>query len=99
MSQEEFNFDGPAYDPEHDQARLTGQIKRIFNCMSDGEWRTLGEIAGITNDPQTSVSAQLRHLRKPKFGDHTVNKQYRGERKIGLWEYQLIINEESLVAY
>src|SRR4051812_34643680 len=85
------DFNGPDYDPEFDRERLTGQILRIFNLMSDGEWRTLGEIQGITGDPEASISAQLRHLRKPRFGCHTLNKRARGDRNAGLWEYQLII--------
>ena len=88
-------FNGSDYDHEADQRRLTGQIKRVFSAMRDGEWRTLSELASLTNDPHASVSAQLRHLRKPRFGSHEVNKQSRGEREVGLFEYQLIINDEA----
>ena len=89
------DFDGPAYEPVHDKVRLTGQIERVFNCMRDGNWRTLDEIARQTGDPHASVSAQLRHLRKTKFGSHTVNRQARGDRSNGLWEYQLEVNDEA----
>jgi len=78
--------------PEHDDKRLKGQILRVYNCMKDSKWRTLREISDITGDGEASISAQLRHLRKDRFGGHTVNKQSRGERDNGLWEYQLIIN-------
>ena len=88
-------FDGPAYDPALDQGRLTGQLARIYRLMRDGEWRTLGEIATATGDPEASVSAQLRHLRKARFGHHQVEKRRRGHPKRGLWEYQLIPTEES----
>lgn len=84
------SFIGSDYKPELDERRLTSQLERIFNLMKDGEWRTLQEIAKITSDPQASISAQLRHLRKPKFGSHTVNKRRRGEETKGLFEYQLI---------
>jgi hypothetical protein len=57
--------------------------------MKDGQWRTLEEIAQATGDPQASVSAQLRHLRKNKFGSYIVNKRSRGDREHGLWEYQV----------
>ena len=87
--QGELIFDGDTYEAEHDQARLTGQIGRIFDCMSDGEWRTLDEIASTTDDPHASVSAQLRNLRKENFGGHVVQKRSRGERDRGLWEYRL----------
>jgi hypothetical protein len=85
-------FDGECYQPERDDERLTGQILRVFNLMRDGNWRTLDEIASITGDPQASISAQLRHLRKKKFGNHTVDKRHRGEAKNGLYEYQLKVN-------
>jgi len=74
------DFDGPAYDPTFDRARLTGQALRVWRCMADGRWRTLQEIADSTGDPESSVSAQLRHLRKKRFGEHTVLKRTRGER-------------------
>lgn len=83
-------FNGSDYEPEDDDKRLSGQINRIFNLMKDGVWRTLEEIEKTTDDPQASISAQLRHLRKQRFGEHTVNKQRRGDRKNGLFEYQLI---------
>jgi len=88
-------FNGPDYDPKHDNIRLTKQILGVFNAMKDGEWRTLGEIENLTAYPQASISAQLRHLRKERFGAHIVNKQIRGERKDGLYEYQLIINSKK----
>lgn len=89
------HFDGSDYDPALDHARLTGQILRVFGAMQDGAWRTLDEIAALTGDPHASISAQLRHLRKEKFGAHTVNKRRRGEPSAGLWEYQLIANPNS----
>ena len=85
-------FSGDEYDPKRDDARLTGQIERVFGLMKDGRWRTLGEIEAATGDPQASISAQLRHLRKQRFGGHAVEKQSRGERERGLFEYRLIVN-------
>ena len=82
-------FNGSDYNPTFDNARLTGQIKRIYALMIDGKWRTLAEIETATGDGQASISAQLRHLRKDRFGKHTVNKRSRGERENGLFEYQL----------
>ncbi len=85
------DFNGPEYDPQFDRERLTGQILRIFTVMADAGWRTLAEIEGITGDPQASISAQLRHLRKDRFGAHTINRRARGDREDGLFEYQLLI--------
>tara|TARA_R100000808_G_scaffold1639_2_gene7277 strand:+ start:3775 stop:4080 length:306 start_codon:yes stop_codon:yes gene_type:complete len=83
-------YNGSDYIPERDDSRLSGQILRVANCMADGRWRTLAQIEAITGDPAASISAQLRHLRKKRFGNHTVNKDYLGS---GLWTYQLIIEQ------
>jgi len=83
-------FDGAEYVRAVDDARLTGQIRRVFDLMRDGRWRTLDEIGGATGDPVASISAQLRHLRKPRFGQFRVEKQHRGEPDRGLWEYRLL---------
>jgi hypothetical protein len=83
------DFNGPVYDPSHDKARLTGQIKRVYAVMATGDWLTLHEIHQRTGDPHASISAQLRHLRKPRFGSHIISKQPRGDRGNGLWEYKL----------
>lgn len=82
-------FNGPEYDPAFDKDRLTKQIGRVYQCMIDGRWRTLQEISDLTLDPESSVSAQLRHLRKPKFGAYLVFRRPRGDRAHGLFEYHL----------
>jgi hypothetical protein len=84
------HFAGPAYAPALDHARLTLQHARIRDLMRDGRWRTLGEIAAATGDKEASISAQLRHLRRPKFGAWVVEKRRRGEGRRGLWEYRLL---------
>jgi hypothetical protein len=88
-----FSFDGPEFSAPFDEKRLTGQMLRIWGLMKDGAWRTLNEIRLITGDPPASISAQLRHLRKRRFGRHTVNRRARGERLHGLFEYQVIVND------
>lgn len=81
-------FEGPV-DAHIDFDRLCGQIRRIFDLMKDGFWRTLSEIEQETGDPQASVSAQLRHLRKTRFGGHIIEKRRRNNG--GQWEYSLIV--------
>lgn len=92
-------FDGSDIEPENDNKRLTGQLNDIYNLMIDGAWRTLGEIEKLTGHPQASISAQLRNFRKPRFkailGDLVVNKQRRGRREDGLFEYQLSENSDT----
>lgn len=82
-------FNGSDYVPKRDDARLTGQLLRIWECMKDGHWRTLDEIAYMTGDPPASISAQLRHLRKDRFGAHKVPKRHRGPERNGLYEYRV----------
>jgi hypothetical protein len=81
-----FRFNGSDYDPKRDNVRLTGQLQRVFKCMADSKWRSLGDIEEVTGDPQASISAQLRHLRKPRFGSYQVDKKYLGD---GLYHYKL----------
>ena len=58
-------------------------------------WLTLHELGRLTGYGEASVSAQLRHLRKPEFGGYEVDKR---QRSVGstvhgesgpLWEYRL----------
>lgn len=88
-SQIALRFDGHCYEKGYDQKRLTGQILRIYDLIEDGEWRTLSEIAKETGDHESSISAQLRNLRKVRFGEHVIEKRARGERVNGLFEYRL----------
>lgn len=85
-------FNGSDYVHLRDAQRLSSQYLRIFNLMRDGEFRSLPDISAATGDPESSISAQLRHMRKPRFGGHTVEKEYRGS---GLWEYRLTVSLNS----
>tara|TARA_R110000803_G_scaffold49843_1_gene103666 strand:- start:9 stop:278 length:270 start_codon:yes stop_codon:yes gene_type:complete len=85
-------FNGSDYNHERDVSRLSTQYWDIYNLMRDGRRRTLQIISNITNHPPASVSAQLRHMRKARFGSNIVNKSHVGN---GLYEYELIINRES----
>lgn len=85
-------FDGLDYKPEFDLERLTGQTKKVYTLMQDGQWRTLTEIKmAIGGGSETGISATLRNFRKPQHGQHVVNKRRRGNPKDGLYEYSLII--------
>jgi hypothetical protein len=60
--------------------------------MSDQRWRSLDEISKVTLDPHASISAQLRHMRKVRFGRHTVARRYCGD---GLYQYRLTIRTQT----
>ena len=60
-------------------------------------WLTLDELAKLTHYPPASISAQLRHLRKPSFGAYavvkrcsTVNKAMRADGFGVVWEYSVL---------
>lgn len=82
-------FNGSTYNPQNDKKRLVGQIERVYVCMANNDWLTLDEIAQKTGDPHASISAQLRNLRKERFGKYNILKRSRGDRSRGLWEYKL----------
>ena len=78
---------GPDYEVPLDAPRIEKQHERIREYMRTVGWKTLAEIESATGDPQSSISAQLRHLRKPKFGGWVVDKRRREGH--GTWEYRL----------
>lgn len=79
-------FDGETIEPARDHDRLRAQLHRVLNAVSDHEWKTLLKLSMETGDPEASVSARLRDLRKDKFGGYTIERRYAGG---GLWEYRL----------
>ena len=81
-------FDG-AEVTRNDNVRLSRQYAKIRDYMLDGEWRTIEKIAFNFGYSECSVSAQLRNLRKSRFGSFTVNRRRRTEGS-GLWEYQVV---------
>ena len=80
-------FNGADYQPERDNPRLGSQLLRVKQAMTDGQWKTLGTLEEETGDPQASISAQLRHLRKPRFGSHTIERRHVAN---GLYQYRLV---------
>ena len=78
------DFPGETFDWERDGARLAAQEGRVYDLMKDGAWRGLREIAALTGDPEASVSARLRGLRKKE--GCTVDRKYVSR---GLWHYRI----------
>lgn len=83
-------YNGSDYIPIIDDSRLDAQHIRIKNLMEHGGWKTLNEISALTGDPEASISAQLRHLRKERFGSWVIEKRPRKSRKSGLFEYRMM---------
>ena len=88
--QQQLRFDGDTYVPGRDRERLSKQINKVFDVMKDGVWHTRSDIAFLVDAPESSVSARLRDLRKPRFGAHNVERQHVRQ---GLFEYRILIGE------
>lgn len=73
---------GVTFRPHLDGTRLGAQLQRVADVMSDGWWHGLGELAEATNDPEASVSARLRDLRR--WGWAVERRRRTG----GTWEYR-----------
>jgi hypothetical protein len=60
-----------------------------------GAWMTLRELGRLTRYGETSISAQLRHLRKANCGGYVLEKRVRpaeivsSEEHFVMWEYRL----------
>ena len=68
----------------------------MLSANECGAWLTLAELGAMTRYPETSISAQLRHLKKPQFGNYELEKMPRMRAGVDLgdghgveWEYRL----------
>jgi hypothetical protein len=82
------HFDGRTYDESLDRDRLWTQFCRTRDLMRDGQWRSLREISAALGDPEASISARLRDLRKERFGGWIVARRRR-DLDSGTWEYRV----------
>lgn len=107
MSETGGGFSGTTYTREVDEKRLTDQLRLVYRLMRDGQWRSVEEVAGLTELRNTrSVEAQLRNLRKPYFGGyhtlqnpegHFVLRRNRNGQR-GFSEYKIMIHREYVRA-
>lgn len=85
-------FDGDTYKRELDCARLTGQLNRVREALSRWErWWTLSELQAVAGGSEAGISARVRDLRKPKFGNFIIEHK---RCEDGLWRYMMIKPEE-----
>jgi hypothetical protein len=67
----------------------------LLSATECGSWLTLRELARLTQFGEASISAQLRHLRKAKYGSYVVEKRVRRGVVVSdvehgaIWEYRL----------
>jgi hypothetical protein len=74
-------FDSGVELTKADHVRLGKQLQRVLTVLSDGHWYSVPELKfailrgfGI-EDPENSISAQCRNLRKPRWGGHNVVRE------------------------
>lgn len=79
---------GETYDPILDYDRLNAQQHRVYAVLANHQWWTLRAISHMTKDPEASISARIRDLRKPEFGGRVVERRHVGPG--GLCEYRLL---------
>jgi len=72
------------------------QLDRVRIALEGGTWLTLPELNRLTGDPVSSISAQMRHLRKPEHGSRTITKRRRGKSESGLFEYRLLPTDSQI---
>ena len=81
-------FDGPP-DPNdpatNREPRLKRQLVQVYEALLLDDL-TLEEISQKINAPTSSVSARIRDLRKPRFGDFRVDREH---IENGLYRYML----------
>jgi hypothetical protein len=91
-------FSGAAYEPKLDRARLVLQIERVRVQMLSVEWITLRELKLALEKkfapalfPESSLSAQLRNLRKSEYSYRLLKRRRAGVRGpgAGIFEYLL----------
>lgn len=74
-----------------------GVLRDVMLSAAECEtWLTLRELGDLTHYPPASISAQLRHLRKPQYGGYALEKRRRVYAELGrdkqqgaVWEYRL----------
>lgn len=95
---------GNGSSAEEDETQLAAIRELMQRSFARGIWLTLGEIAELTEFAEASISAQLRHLRKPRHGGHRVEKRRRrphgaavaapniwdARRGPVIWEYRVL---------
>jgi hypothetical protein len=87
----------------YQQETLRTQLEVVRDVMLSAAecdaWLTLTEIARMTRFGEASISAQLRHLRQPRFGSFLVEKRRREDEETavrsrlsdpGKWEYRIV---------
>jgi len=90
---EDPDFFGDDYTPSIDRERLLSGIARVRLFMSDGGWHSLAEISKACKVPEATASADLRALRRERYGGYIIDRRRRVPTG-GTYEYRMKRKED-----
>lgn len=85
-------FDSGVRLEQADHVRLGAQIARVKAVLETGRWYTVPDLQDAiwerfrVRDPEPSLSAQIRNLKKPKHGGHEIERKREGNQ----WFFRLV---------
>lgn len=79
------------YDAERLRTQRDIIRDKLLTASRSGNWLTLGELQLFSGFGEASISAQLRHLRKPAAGGFQIAKRRRKFARRIVWEYRIEI--------
>jgi hypothetical protein len=72
---------------EAQREKSTGISRLLAALRAADAHLSLPELHQLTNDPLASISANIRNLKKEKYGAHRIDRRIRSGN---LWEYRLV---------
>ncbi len=82
------------FDPKFDRVRLGSKLARVRAILLDGKPHTIAEIQAFVGKYDEGVSANVRDLRKAKYGGWDIPST----RKAGVLSFQLMLTAEERAA-
>jgi hypothetical protein len=92
--QDQTLFDGVTISPQVDDGRLTILQGRVYSYLRSHDWVTLRQLSEACRGTETSVSARIRDLRKPRWGEHEIQACHASGD--GVWRYKMISSKQLL---
>jgi hypothetical protein len=67
-------------------------LYKLLSVVKDGKWRTIKQLSDATGNIPTAASANMRNLRKAKYGGYIIERRHLGN---GLYEYRMALDEDG----
>ena len=91
------NILGTTFNEALDGKRVRTQMQVIRDYMLNHDYVTLFDIERDLHYPTSSISAQLRNLKKIQFGEHILEKRRVSIDNAGTWVYKLRAREIKIL--